>query len=106
MVSISTKRDHDELETSRLSAERRLHTIELRLERNPELKLRYHNFMRKCELGHMDPVNSQERKKMCYCLPHPVFKGKGSKTKLGLHLVEVPSSNGTQQHNKHYHWIM
>jgi hypothetical protein len=53
--------------------------------------------MRKYELGHMELVNSQEGKKTCYCLPHPVFKEKGSKTKLGLHLVEVPSSNGTQQ---------
>jgi hypothetical protein len=46
-----------------LSSERRLHATERRLERDPEFKIQYHNLMRKYEeLGHRDPVNSQERK--------------------------------------------
>jgi len=46
---------------SHLSAEGRLHAIERRLERDPELKVQYHNFMKACEeLGHMEPVKSLE----------------------------------------------
>jgi len=50
--------------SSRLSAEQRLHATNLKLERHTELKVQYHNFMRKYKgLDHRDPVNSQEGKK-------------------------------------------
>jgi len=72
-----------QLGTSCLSAERRLHAIERRLERDPDLEVQYHNFMKEYEeLGHMKPVTSQEGKSTCYFLPHhPVFKKTSSTTK-------------------------
>ena len=78
MVRLPIKIEPNQLATSQISSEQRSHAIERRLERDPELKIQYHNFMRKYELGHRDPVNSQEWKKTCYCLPHPVIKEKGS----------------------------
>ena len=79
----STKMQPIQLETSRLSAERRLHTIKRRLGRDPDLRVQYHNFIRKCEeLDHMEPVTSQEGKSTCYYLPHhPVFKETSSTAK-------------------------
>jgi hypothetical protein len=73
----------NQLGASRLSAERRLHAIERRLERDPQLKVQYHSFMKEYEdLGHMEPVKSQEGKTTCYFLPHhPVFKATSSTTK-------------------------
>jgi hypothetical protein len=83
VVRFPTKIDPNQLGTSRLSAERRLHAIERRLERDPGLKVQYHNFMKKYEEpGHMERVKSQERKNTCYSLPHhPVFKEISSTTK-------------------------
>ena len=61
VARLPTKMDPKQLGSSRLSAERRLHAIERRLEREPELKIQYHNFMKEYEeLGHMEPVNYQE----------------------------------------------
>jgi hypothetical protein len=52
------------------------------------------------ELDHRDPVNSQEGKKTCYCLPHPVAKEMGSTTRTQIASGGVAkSSNGTHQHN-------
>jgi hypothetical protein len=63
MVTLPTKMDTTHLGTSRLSAERRLHAIESRLERDPVLKKQYHDFMKEYEeLGHMESVTSQEVK--------------------------------------------
>jgi len=63
VVKLPTKMDPKQLGSSRLSAERRLHAIEHRLERDPKLKVQYHNFMKEYEeLGHMEPVKSQEGK--------------------------------------------
>ena len=54
-----TKEEPKKLVSSRISAERRLHAIERRLEQ--ELKDLYHYFMKKCEqLGHIEPLKSQE----------------------------------------------
>jgi hypothetical protein len=80
---LPTKIDPTHLGTSRLSAERRLHAIERRPEREPELKSQYHNFMKEYkELGHMEPVTSQGGKSTCYYLPRqPVFKETSSTTK-------------------------
>jgi hypothetical protein len=49
VVKLPTKTDSTHLGTSRLSAERRLHAIERRLERDPDLKMQYHNFMKEYE---------------------------------------------------------
>jgi len=46
---LPTKLVPKQLGNSRLSAERRQHAIERRLEREPELKVQYHNFMKKYE---------------------------------------------------------
>ena len=67
VVRLPIKMESYQLGTSRLSAERRLHAIERRLEQAPELKVQYHNFMKEYEdLGHMEPVKSQARKTTCY----------------------------------------
>jgi hypothetical protein len=59
VVRLPTKMDPTHLGTSRLTAERRLHAIERRLERDSVLKKQYHDFMREYEdLGHMEPVTS------------------------------------------------
>jgi hypothetical protein len=81
VVKLPTKMEPNQLETSRLSAEQRLHAIECRLVRNPDLKSQYHNFMKEYEeLGHMEPVTFQEGKSTCYYLRHhPVFNETSSK---------------------------
>jgi len=83
VVKLPTKVEPTQLGTSRLSTERRLHAIERRLERDPDLKVQYHNVMKEYEeLGHMEPVTYQEGKSTCYFLPHhPVFKETSSTTK-------------------------
>jgi hypothetical protein len=83
VVKLPTKMEPTHLGTSRLSAEQRLHAIERRLEREPDLKSQYHNFMKEYEeFDHMEPVTSQEEKGTCYNLPHhPVFKETSSTTK-------------------------
>jgi len=59
---LPTKMDPKQLGASRLTAERRLHVFERKLEQ--ELKDQYHYFMRKSKgLDHRDLVNSQEEKK-------------------------------------------
>ena len=75
--------DPKQLGSSRLSAERRLHAIECRLERQQDLKIQCHEFMMEYEeLGHMEPVNYQEPKQPCYFLPHhAVFKETSTTTK-------------------------
>jgi len=75
--------DSKQLGSSRLSAEQRLHATGRRLERDRDLKVQYHNFMKEYEeLGHMEPVKSQEGKQACYFLPHhPVFKETSTTTK-------------------------
>jgi len=67
--------DPKQLGSSRLSAEQRLHATERRLERDPDLKVQYHKFMKEYEeLDHMEPMKSQEGKLTCYFLHHRVFK--------------------------------
>jgi len=59
VVRLPTKMDPKQLGSSRLTAERRLHIYERRLEQ--ELKDQYHYFMRKYKaLDHRYPMNSQE----------------------------------------------
>lgn len=69
--------------TSRFTAERRLNAIECMLERDPDLKIKYHKFTNEYEeLSHREPVNSQMGKKTCYCPKHhPVFKETSVTTK-------------------------
>jgi len=82
VVKLPTKMDPKQLGSSHLSAERQLHAIERRLERDPELKVQY-NFMKEYEESdHMEPVKSQEGRHTCYFLPHhPVFKETSTTTK-------------------------
>jgi len=75
--------DPKQLGPSRLTAERRLHIFERRLQQ--ELKDRYHYFMRKSNgLDHRDPVNSQEGENMLLSTNRPVFKEISSTTTFGL----------------------
>jgi len=63
--------DAKQFGSSRPSAELRLHEFERRLKRESELQFQYHNFMKEYEdLGHMEPVNSQEGRHPCYVLTH------------------------------------
>ena len=63
VVRLPTKMETRQRGSTRLSAERRLHAIERRLERVPDLKVQYHNFMKEYEeLGHVEPVKYQEGK--------------------------------------------
>jgi len=86
VVRLPTKMDPKQLGSSRLSVERILRAIERRLEGDPELKVQYHNFMKEYEeFGHMEPVNSQEGRKICYFLPyHAVFKEISSTTRARI----------------------
>jgi len=83
VVRLPTKVDRKQLGSSRLSAERRFHEIERRLEREPELKFQYHNFIKVHEeLDHMEPVKSQEGRQPRYVLPHnAVFKETSTTTR-------------------------
>jgi hypothetical protein len=102
VVRLPTKMYPNQLGTSRFSAERRLHAIERRLERDPQIKVEYHNFMKEYEeLGHTEPVKSQKGKSTCYSLPHhPVFKETSSTAGTWIAFGGgAKPSNGTQQHN-------
>ena len=102
MVRLPTKREPNQLGASRLSAERRLRAIERRLERDPELKVQHHNFMKKHEeLDHRDLMNSHRGKNRHYGVPHhSVFKAPSSTTKTRVIFNRsAKRSNGTQLHN-------
>ena len=89
--------DPKQLGFSRLSAEQRLNAIERRLERETELKFQYLNFMKEYEeLGHVEPVNSQEWRQPCYFLPHhAVFKETSTTTRTPVVFDEsAKTSNG------------
>ena len=61
VVILLKKLDPKQLGTSRFSGEQRLHAIERRLERYPELKFQYQSFVKEYEeLGYVQQVNSQE----------------------------------------------
>lgn len=85
----------NKLGISRLTAQRRLHTIESSLARDPDLKVKYHKFMKEYEdLGHMEPVNFQRgEKEMLQSTTYPVFKETSSTKKKtpGLYLIAAPS---------------
>ena len=93
MVRLPTKMERNQLGSSRLSAEQRSHAIERRFERDPQLQVQYHSFMKEYEdLGHMEPVKSQEEKTTCYFYHIIQASWKQvSQQALRLHLVEVPS---------------
>jgi len=78
-----TKMDPTQLGYTLLSAEQRMHATKRRVERHPDLKVQYHNFMKGCEkLGHMNLLKSQEGNQTCYFLPHhPVLKETSTTTK-------------------------
>jgi len=97
VVRLPLTMDPTQLGSSRLLAEQRLHATERRLDRAPDLKLQYHNFMEEYEeLGHMEPVTHQEGKQTCYFLSHhPVFKETSTTTKTrGVFDGSAKTSNG------------
>ena len=111
VVKLSTKMDSKQLGSSRFCVEFRLHAIAHRLERDPKLKVQYNNFMKEYEeLGHIEPVKSQEGRQTCYFLPHHqvfketstttktrvVFDG-GAKTSNGLSLNDILQVGPTVQ---------
>jgi len=68
VVRLPIKMDPKQLGSSRLSAEGRLHAIESRLERQPDLKTHNHEFLKEYEEeGHMEPVYFQEHKHAIFC---------------------------------------
>ncbi|XP_055543767.1 uncharacterized protein LOC129729280 [Wyeomyia smithii] len=72
------------LGNSRITAERRLRSLERRLDRDANVKSAYHKFMHEYEtLGHMkrlsDPVDDSIEH--CYLPHHPVFKFSSTTTK-------------------------
>ena len=83
VVKLPTKIEPNQLGLSRNTAERRFHSLERRLERDPSLKLQYHQFMKEYQhLGHMELANLQDKLQPCYFLPHhPVFKETSTTTK-------------------------
>jgi hypothetical protein len=86
------KMDPTQLGKSRLSAERKPSTIDIKLGRGPKLKVQGRNFTKKCkETRHKKSVRFQEENKTHYFLPHhPVSMETGStKKKIELHLVEA-----------------
>ena len=62
VVRLPTEMDPKQLASSCLSAERKMHAIESRLERQPDLKVQYHKSMVYEELGHVEQVKFQEGK--------------------------------------------
>ena len=97
VVRLPLKEEPNQLGTSRRSAEHRLFATERRLEREPELKSQYHEFMKEYEdLGHMQPVTTCEEGQQCYYLPHhPVFKETSSTTRTRVVFDgSAKSSNG------------
>ncbi|XP_055623657.1 uncharacterized protein LOC129767065 [Toxorhynchites rutilus septentrionalis] len=69
---------------SKPSALRRFELLEKRLERDPQLKAEYHNFMREYSaLGHMRLVKTDATTSKTFYLPHhPVFKEASTTTKM------------------------
>ncbi|XP_055617896.1 uncharacterized protein LOC129763133 [Toxorhynchites rutilus septentrionalis] len=69
---------------SKQNAFRRFELLEKKLERNPEIKKEYHEFMREyISLGHMKLVKSSDENNKHFYLPHhPVIKETSSTTKL------------------------
>jgi hypothetical protein len=97
VVRLPLKEQPNQLGTSRRSAEQRLLAIERRLERNPSLKVQYHQFMNKYEeLGHMQPITTCEQGQHCYYLPHhPVFRAASTTMKTCVVFDgSAKSSNG------------
>ena len=101
VVSLPITMEPNYIGTSGLPAEWRTHASECKLEHDPELKIQYHNFIRKYkELDHRDPVNSQEGRKHYFLQNHPVFKETSSTTRTQIAFGGgAKPSNGTQQHN-------
>ncbi|XP_062540962.1 uncharacterized protein LOC134209004 [Armigeres subalbatus] len=75
--------DPQKLGESRQIAERRLHYIERKLDRNPELKAEYHAFMREyVALGHMSlAIGKNAANKSVYLPHHCVIKSTSTTTK-------------------------
>lgn len=94
-VCIPFKESPSQLGDSYDQAERRFIAIEKRLQRSPEYKILYANFMMEYEsLGHMSPVTSYESP--CYFLPHHgVYREHSTTTKLRVVFdASAPTTSG------------
>jgi hypothetical protein len=87
------KLEPNQLGTSHLTAERRLHAIQCKLERDQDLKIKYHKFTKEYEeLGHREPVNSQMGRRHVI-VKHIIhfLRRQTLQQKLWLCLMETPS---------------
>ncbi|XP_058828181.1 uncharacterized protein LOC131688053 [Topomyia yanbarensis] len=79
---------HDMMGESKNTAIKRFHLLERRLDRDPNLRKNYNEFLQQyVDLGHMQlvgPVDNLdvEKRTVCYLPHHPVFKETSSTTKL------------------------
>ncbi|XP_055910668.1 uncharacterized protein LOC129945032 [Eupeodes corollae] len=98
IVTIPLREAWREIGTNELTARRRFFALERKLERDPELKEKYVDFMREYESkGHMTPVvGTTSRAKMTYHIPHHCVTKKfrvvfdaSCKTTMGVSLNEV-----------------
>ncbi|XP_040164709.1 uncharacterized protein LOC120901069 [Anopheles arabiensis] len=90
MVCLPKQADFDDkLGFSKAAALRRFSFLERRLERDPNVKAAYHDFMREyLELGHMSRIKNPSDDERAYYLPHhPVFKAASSTTKVRVVFV-------------------
>lgn len=95
IVRIPLKQSPSALGDSYSQAERRFIATEKRLQRSPDYKLLYANFMKEYEsMGHMSPVSSYESP--CYFMPHHgVYREHSTTTKLRVVFdASAPSSTG------------
>ncbi|XP_053699051.1 uncharacterized protein LOC128746023 [Sabethes cyaneus] len=80
------------------NALRRLESLERKLDRNEQLKERYHTFMSEfINLGHMREISQDEKKSLitCYLPHHPVVKESSTTTKVrGVFDASAKTSTG------------
>jgi len=89
VVQLPLKENIEKLGESFDIAEKRLKALERKLERQPELKEHYHEFIMKyLKLGHMTEMQSDERHaKLAYYIPHhAVVKEESTTTKVRVAL--------------------
>jgi len=82
-VSLPFRNDPNHLGESKANALKRLHHMERRFRRNPDLQTEYTNFMNEyLRLGHMSMLPDSENLKINYLPHHAVIKRDSTSTKL------------------------
>ena len=84
VVTIPFKKDHLQLGDSKAVAIKRFYSLERRLQREPELKNSYIQFMNEyVTLNHMTKINSSNLSSPQYFLPHhPIIRNSSTTTKV------------------------